>query len=280
MVDIATMVAGKRFRRLVSRWQRPFLVINVCSLCLMAYYYFWAYMLPYSFHDGPLSSMASTAHVVFITLTWVNAVSSYVACVLLNPSSAFPESAIEPSTFPCHYCSTCESYVKCFDHHCPFTGGCVGGHNYRYFILFVLHAWMGMCDACVLSYPPFHDCVWLQIQSPAFGWIRVPPPSEAACLEMSARSLLFIPAFSLAVMLGCLGALHWFLLMNGLTTFQLARRSRRQGFATIRDMLLLRLRSEGGDKWSLVWGRPSQQVGMGILARALLLPTVPKIHHH
>lgn len=275
LIDIIGMIAGRRFRRLVSRWQRPFLLTNVCGLCAVAYYLFWKSVLPYSYRTGPLSAVGAVIHVIFISLTWVNAVSAYAACVLLNPSAPSPASDPfrQATAFPSHYCSTCEAHVECFDHHCPFTGGCVGGRNYRVFFLFVLHAWLGMCDACLLSYPPFRDCVLQQIDSPAMGWARIPPPDEAACLEMSARSLLFIPAISLAVMLGCLGALHGLLLINGLTTFELGRCCKRRGLAAALDLLLVRLRPEGGDKWALIWGCPSSKTSWMTRARVLLVPS-------
>jgi hypothetical protein len=275
LIDLVGMIVGRRFRRLVSRWQRPFLLANICGLCALAYYFFWVSVLPYSYRAG---SFSAVGHVIFISLTWINAVTAYAACVLLNPSVPAPAPAGQPAStaFSSHYCSTCEAHVECFDHHCPFTGGCVGGRNYRHFFVFVLHAWLGMCDACVLSYPSFRDCVLQQIDSPALGWARIPPPDEAACLRMGARSLLFIPAFSLAVMLGCLAALHGLLLANGLTTHQLGRCCKRRGFAAVLDLLLVRLRQEGGDKWALILGRPSSQAGWVTRARALLVPNLPR----
>jgi len=41
------------------------------------------------------------------------------------------------------------------------------------------------------------------------------------------------------------------------------------------DLLRLRLRSEGGDKWALVWGRPSAQVALTSRLRLLALPSLP-----
>jgi len=274
MIQILTMVAGKRFRRLVSRWQRPVHLGNVCCLCVVAYYYFWSAVLPYSYRDGPLGSARSLLHVVFISFTWVNAVSAYAACVLLTNGDPTDESAAGRD-FPSHYCQMCEAQVACFDHHCPFTGGCIGQRNFRFFIQFVLHAWLGMCDASILAYPPFQECVLSQIESPALGWARIDPPDAGACLKMSVRSLLFIPALSLAGMMGFLASLHLLLLHNGLTTFQLARICQRRGLRGIRDLLLIHLRAEGGDKWALVWGCPSSQAGWGVRCRALLLPSGP-----
>ena len=42
-----------------------------------------------------------------------------------------------------HHCSICGFCVMRMDHHCPWVGNCVGIHNHKYFINFLVHALIG-----------------------------------------------------------------------------------------------------------------------------------------
>ena len=288
-----------RFGRLVASWHRPVLLSMVTSLCVWAYHLFWVSVLPYS--HAPFTP-AWSAHAVAISLLWLNTVWNYAACAAIDPgfvreadgdgdgaggslesarrggkAAAAAAAARDgaPSVTGARYCSICGGRVALLDHHCPFTGGCVGAHNYRFFALFCLHAGLGCVYATALSARPFRECVLWQCSVPALGLRRTPPPDAAACAAMGARSLLVVPAAVVAASLTCLGALHALLLVNGLTTAQLARRMRTRGaWRSVRDLLALHGEVEV-DKWALLWGRPAAAASTLHRARILLLPSLP-----
>ena len=57
-----------------------------------------------------------------------------------------------------HYCTVCCKTILYMDHHCPFTGNCVGYYNYSHFFLFLVYAWMGLNYAIATSSFYFGEC--------------------------------------------------------------------------------------------------------------------------
>ena len=140
-----------------------------------------------------------------------------------------------------------------------------------------------MSYACALSWPPFRDCVWRQLDVPSLGWARMPPPEEGACIDLASRSLLLLPSAALCGALSQLALLHLLLLANGVSTVRLAQRWRTRGFAYLRDLALLRAQREVEvevDKWTLLFGTADGNAPTkGRLARrvrVLLLPSLPE----
>ena len=274
-----------RIGRLVAGWQKPVLLSMVGLLCWSGYYLFWASVLPYS--HSPRSA-AGIAHGLLATLLWVNTVWNYTLCAAVDPGVLPPAAGVsactveaggkshaEKARWPAgsHYCAVCEHRVQHLDHHCPFTGGCVGSNNFRFFLLFCFHCWAGMGYACYLSGFPFLDCVLYQCTIPVLGLHRTPPPDDVACTRMAARSLLLLPCGVLFGALGCLALFHGLLLLNGLTTAQYVRRFKARGLRSVGDLVRRHGESET-DKWALLWGRARATRARQL--RILLFPSLPE----
>ena len=120
----------------------------VASLCVWAYGSFFA-VVAYSHapHSAPW-----WAWTFAISLLWTNSVFNYAACALVDPGYVDPaavadllndsserggggggEGRARAAPAAASLCKICQRRVHHFDHHCPFTGGCVGGRNFRHF---------------------------------------------------------------------------------------------------------------------------------------------------
>lgn len=59
-----------------------------------------------------------------------------------------------------HHCRVCSHCVLYMDHHCPFTGGCIGVGNFVYFFCWTCYMAVGLSYACLLSFPLFSWCLF------------------------------------------------------------------------------------------------------------------------
>jgi len=98
------------------------------------------------------------------------------------------------------------------DHHCPYTGNCVGKKNYRYFFLFLVFIWLGTLYASILSFFPFKMCVF-----PFLGeGDDVLRPY--VCSKLGPKNLFFIPAIFGFMSVTSLASFQFYLLFNRTST--------------------------------------------------------------
>ena len=263
--------ARYRFGRLVSAWHRPALLTLVLFLCGVGYYLFWATFLPYR---RARASLGGALHATLATYLWINVVWNYAMCAAVVAGE--PDEKKDPEGAPLlsgHYCKICRVRAPNFDHHCPFTGGCIGRDNFRFFALFCLWGWCGMAYACAMSWTPFSDCVLSQVTIYHIGWKAAPPPSEEACQALAARSFVFVPALVIFAALTSLFGLNALLVANNITLkrFNGLMNGPNGIFGFV---LTLQCRTTPDiDKRMLIFG-PTAGGAVG-RARVLLLPSLP-----
>lgn len=112
-----------------------------------------------------------------------------------------------------HHCSTCRRCVLKMDHHCPWLATCVGLHNYKSFILFLVYTSL-FC--------------WVCFGSSAY-WVWSEILSESRYLE----NMMPINVVLLAVISGIIGLVltgftcwHLWLSMRGTTTIECLEKTR------------------------------------------------------
>lgn len=212
-----------------------FLMLMVPSVAAFELFF----IIPEVYHDNPFNH---SLHVIFIAWVWTNiflnlfyvlrtnvSTLALVLPAVLKPGWRFCSSCgtnAPPRSFHCFHCSMC---IMKRDHHCVFTGGCVGFQNHRYYIGLILYLWIATFYANIMNF----DFVWEELGSlgvkamiaialPLVAWIMglVPHFSFLVALITAIVGISF-------VWLTALIAFHGKLVLSNQTTHEKAEGSRK-----------------------------------------------------
>lgn len=112
-----------------------------------------------------------------------------------------------PRAKHCRYCDNC---VEDFDHHCPWTGTCIGVRNYSYFIGFVLVTVISAGFCCAVS--AYVIVLWAE-----------GVPTELVYVRDTVSPFLCSWTLVVFLLVGALLAFHLFLINRGQTTNEFLR---------------------------------------------------------
>lgn len=120
-----------------------------------------------------------------------------------------------------HYCKICSKTVLYMDHHCPFTGNCVGIRNYAHFILHLVYAWIGLAYGISAALFYFGECwfptIWAHLR------LSTDLNETDVCTELLPYKEYLFPVIGGFAVLTILLTFQGFLLLSDLSTYDVLK---------------------------------------------------------
>lgn len=197
-----------------------------------------------------------------------NIVTNYVGLIVTDTS--VPREVMSGTRKPSlnwQFCSECISYVpprswhckqckQCIlkrDHHCLFSGCCVGHFNSRFFIMFLIYVFIGTLY-CVLSDTVFlmdkvdftSPSALLKIGFPAFAYL-----SGMETLTNECYILLYIINWASLIFATVMLIFHVKIALKGQVTHDVTVRSLKYDFGKLQNVIEVM-----GNRWYIAWAFP------------------------
>lgn len=117
-----------------------------------------------------------------------------------------------------YHCKTCQASIPYRDHHCPFTGNCIGLSNYSYFYLWLFYSTLGLGYSVTVFFVYFGECFFL-------AWKDHVQSDEMrrVCANLEPYGETVLPAIGALVTATLVLLFHTFLLLADVTTYDLLK---------------------------------------------------------
>ncbi|XP_060613967.2 palmitoyltransferase ZDHHC22 [Anolis sagrei] len=254
-----------------------FLCISIVTVGLQLFLF-----IPSMFQDPsatPLFSSALLHGALFLFLS-ANALGNYILVIQNTPEDlgvqedlglakpVAPESEEGGNGYPgsvlpagTHFCKLCARVTQRHDHHCFFTGNCIGSRNMRNFVMFCLHTSLACLDSMVAGVAYISAVLSTSFASP-LAFLTLLPHSISQFFSGALLSLEMFVILMLYLWLGiglaCAGfCCHQILLiLRGQTRYQV-----RKGMVTQARPWKKNLEEVFGKRWLLGLLIPMLNVG-------------------
>ena len=229
------------------------LLIAIISLALLLGLWMQLFLFIPLMPSVPLRSLKLVLHSLLAYWLWVNAAANYVYTVFSRPGifwlirdgikggtdisdcaaghreSDYVKSpndgdvSNEEGTPDKHtyHCKICKAYIPYRDHHCPFTGNCIGLNNYSYFLLGLFYSVLGLGYGIIVVFVYFRECFSL-------AWETSDTVNEMTdtCVHFEPYGELVLPTIGAFVTVTLVFLFEVILLLADISTYDILKNGR------------------------------------------------------
>jgi hypothetical protein len=201
----------------------------------------------------PLSPVEVMLHSIFAYWLWINAVTNYMYTLFSRPGifrqSLKKNQVAPPSTgvvttpitatnvsgtetavgTQCalpkdkSYCKICQESIPYRDHHCPFTGNCIGLKNYSYFYLGLFYSMLGLGYSTSVIFAYFGDCIFLSWKESDTGDDMTDDAMREICVKIEPYSEMVFTTIGALVTVTVLVLSYTLMLLVDVSTYDVLK---------------------------------------------------------
>lgn len=214
---------------------------------LPSYYSMWSFWYSLHFICGNFVAMNLITNLLAMVVVDTS-VKGHVMPTEMLPGWRFCpicECIVPPRSWHCDTCQTC---ILKRDHHCVFSGCCIGHKNSRYFILFLIYV------TIATAYSTYFNCffIWNLVDfQRKITWLKIVFPLAMLMYENTTTQLYLLLFLLIIIAMVFAGVLTWFhvsLMLSGQVTHEKNLNIEGYDYGLVRNIEMV-----FGKRWYLSW---------------------------